>query len=323
MMFHKMWVCRKTSSSWDSELPSQAQSSSSYPLPFILWPNKHTHRPIESPGHDLHLHKGEAWRSTRICHWVEVWVPLPVSSNSVLLPAPSSPSTTQKHTHTQACVFSVEVIIPALDTFITTFVLLLFSTLIFFFLLSLSYLQIKKNYLDFLYLFAESLFPAYSFFFQIKTICYCSASLHVKSLQLCLILWDLTGACQAPLSMGFSRQEYWIGLPFPPPGDHPNPEIKRASAMSPALVGWFFTTSVTWEAVPKESTGSCRAPLSLGEPSVATPTSLQAPGPFLTHSPNLFTLIPSDEFFRACVKCRMGRQSLHQLHSQGYRCMGN
>ena len=42
---------------------------------------------------------------------------------------------------------------------------------------------------------------------------------------------------QAPLSMGFSRQEYWSGLPCPPPGDLPNPGIKPASLMSPALVG--------------------------------------------------------------------------------------
>ena len=41
---------------------------------------------------------------------------------------------------------------------------------------------------------------------------------------LCGTLW--TVACQAPLSMGFSRQEYWSGLPFPPPGDLPDPEIE-------------------------------------------------------------------------------------------------
>ena len=43
---------------------------------------------------------------------------------------------------------------------------------------------------------------------------------------------ELTIACQAPLSMGFPRQEYWSGLPFPPLGDLPNPGIK---AESPAL----------------------------------------------------------------------------------------
>ena len=54
-------------------------------------------------------------------------------------------------------------------------------------------------------------------------------------------LW--TVAHQAPLSMGFSRQDYWSWLPWPPPGDFPNSGIKPASLTSPALVDWFFTTS--------------------------------------------------------------------------------
>jgi len=54
-------------------------------------------------------------------------------------------------------------------------------------------------------------------------------------------------ACQAPLSMAFSRQEYWSGLPFPPPEDLPDSGIKPMSLMSPALAGGFFT-SATWEA---------------------------------------------------------------------------
>ena len=49
-------------------------------------------------------------------------------------------------------------------------------------------------------------------------------------------------AHQAPLSMGFSRQEYWSGLPFPSPGDLHNPGIKSTSPASPALTGRFFTT---------------------------------------------------------------------------------
>ena len=57
-----------------------------------------------------------------------------------------------------------------------------------------------------------------------------------------------TGACQAPLSMGFSRQEYWSGLPCPLPGDLLNPEIESVSLTSLALAGSFFTTSATWEA---------------------------------------------------------------------------
>ena len=40
---------------------------------------------------------------------------------------------------------------------------------------------------------------------------------------------------QAPLSMGFSRQEYWSGLPFPSPGDLPDPGIKPTSPVAPAL----------------------------------------------------------------------------------------
>ena len=70
-----------------------------------------------------------------------------------------------------------------------------------------------------------------------------AAAAAAKSLQLCPTLrpsW--TVAHQASLSMGFSRQEYWTGLPFPPPGDLPHPGIKPTSPVSPALAGRFFTT---------------------------------------------------------------------------------
>ena len=50
-----------------------------------------------------------------------------------------------------------------------------------------------------------------------------------------------TAACQAPLSMEVFRQEYKSGLPFPPPGDLPNPWIEPAAPGSLALVGRFFT----------------------------------------------------------------------------------
>ena len=67
--------------------------------------------------------------------------------------------------------------------------------------------------------------------------------------QLCPLCATLrTVAHQAPLSMGFSRQEYWNGLSCPPLGDPPNPGIKAASLLSPALAGRFFNTSTTWEA---------------------------------------------------------------------------
>ena len=55
-------------------------------------------------------------------------------------------------------------------------------------------------------------------------------------------------ASQAPLSMGFPRQECWSGLPFLPPEDLPKPGIEPASLVSPALAGSFFTISTTWEA---------------------------------------------------------------------------
>ena len=49
---------------------------------------------------------------------------------------------------------------------------------------------------------------------------------HSKLLQSCLLFATLwTVACQAPLSMGFSRQEYWSGLACPPPGDLPAPPV--------------------------------------------------------------------------------------------------
>ena len=57
-----------------------------------------------------------------------------------------------------------------------------------------------------------------------------------------------TVAQQAPLSVGFSRQEYWSRLPCPPPGELPNPGIKPTSLMSPALAGEFFTTGASCEA---------------------------------------------------------------------------
>ena len=50
-----------------------------------------------------------------------------------------------------------------------------------------------------------------------------------------------------PLSMGFSRQEYWSGLPFPSPGDLPHPGIEPMSLISLVLASGFFTTSATWE----------------------------------------------------------------------------
>ena len=58
-------------------------------------------------------------------------------------------------------------------------------------------------------------------------------------------LLPLTVALQAPLSMGFSRQEYWSRLPRPPPGDLPNPGVEPRFPVFPALAGRFFSASAT------------------------------------------------------------------------------
>ena len=57
----------------------------------------------------------------------------------------------------------------------------------------------------------------------------------------CATPWTI--ARQSPLSMGFSRQEYWSGLPRPPPGDLPDPGVELTSLMSPALAGSFFSAT--------------------------------------------------------------------------------
>ena len=65
----------------------------------------------------------------------------------------------------------------------------------------------------------------------------------------CLTLCDSqwTVACQAPLSLGFPRQEYQRGLPFPTLGDLPDPKIEPESPTSPALAGGFFATVSLWK----------------------------------------------------------------------------
>ena len=69
-------------------------------------------------------------------------------------------------------------------------------------------------------------------------------------------LW--TVACQASLSIQFPRQEYWSGLPCPPPSGLPNLGVKPVSLMSPALAGGFFTTSTTC-ILPIYKPGACIA----------------------------------------------------------------
>ena len=76
---------------------------------------------------------------------------------------------------------------------------------------------------------------------HVCAVCACVLS-RFSHTRLCATLW--TAARQAPLSVRFSRQKYWSGLPCPPPGDLPDPGIEPASLMSPTLAGRFFTTSI-------------------------------------------------------------------------------
>ena len=72
------------------------------------------------------------------------------------------------------------------------------------------------------------------------TVCVVSRFSHFK-----LLVAIRAIALQAPLSMGFSRQEYWSGLPCPPAGDLPSPGIEPGSLTSPALTDGFSTASTT------------------------------------------------------------------------------
>ena len=82
----------------------------------------------------------------------------------------------------------------------------------------------------------------------------------LSRVQLSATLWT---SHQTPLSMEFSRQEYWRGLPFPIPGDLPDPGVEPRSLVSPALAGRFFTTAPTGKLLArwlsgKESACQCR-----------------------------------------------------------------
>ena len=70
---------------------------------------------------------------------------------------------------------------------------------------------------------------------------------HFDCVRLFATLWTI--AHQALLCMGFSRREYWSGLPCPSPGDLPHSGIEPISLTIPALAGRFFITSTTWEAL--------------------------------------------------------------------------
>ena len=98
--------------------------------------------------------------------------------------------------------------------------------------------------------------------------CVCVCVQLLSHVQLFVTPW--TVACQASLSMKFSRQEYWSGVPCPPPRDLPDPGVEPTSLMSSALAGGFFTT-----AAAAKSLQSC---LTLCDPVDGSPTGSPVPG---------------------------------------------
>ena len=101
------------------------------------------------------------------------------------------------------------------------------------------------NHLEFFFM--QNLFYAFTYSFQQVCVCVCGVCVWVcvcmcplSCIQFFVTPWSVAG--QAPLSMGFPRQEYWSGLPFPTPGELSNPGIKPASPASPTVAGRFFTS---------------------------------------------------------------------------------
>ena len=112
----------------------------------------------------------------------------------------------------------------------------------------------------------------------------CNSMSHAHMLscvQLFATPWTI--AHQVPLSVEFSRQEYWSGLPFPTPGNLPHPGTKPISLASPALAGRFFTTGVTWEV----SIGTANRQTSLQRASLLTQMVKNSPAGQKTWFPSL------------------------------------
>ena len=85
-----------------------------------------------------------------------------------------------------------------------------------------------------------------SAYFLLTSIFHSSLSIIFFTVQLSNLIIHLKLICTYYTSLGFSRQDYWSGLPCLPPGDLPDSGIKPVSLTSPALAGGFFTTSTTW-----------------------------------------------------------------------------
>ena len=104
------------------------------------------------------------------------------------------------------------------------------------------YITLKASVMDTCICMAESLrYAPETITLLIDCVCVCVSMCVSRSVVTDSVTpWTVTR--QAPLSMGFPKQEYWSGLPFPPLGDLPGPQTELTSPVSPALAGRFFTT---------------------------------------------------------------------------------
>ena len=105
-----------------------------------------------------------------------------------------------------------------------------------------SFLIVRLNFKKIIYFWLYQVLFAALRIFTVACVCLLS---RFSRVWLFATLWTL--AHEAPLSLEFSRQEYWSGLPWLPPGDLPVPGIRLESLVSPALAGKFFISSATWE----------------------------------------------------------------------------
>ena len=130
---------------------------------------------------------------------------------------------------------------------------------------------------------------------------------HTSLACACVLSWPVMSSYlqplgqQAPPSMGFFRQEYWSGLPCPPPGDLPHREIEPVSLTSPALAGRFFTTSapgtLSWSIL---QLGLCTQPVSIAR--TATPSS--SPGGTWASRRGTWTVSDSEVWvFEVFLRC--------------------
>ena len=129
-----------------------------------------------------------------------------------------------------------------------------------------------------------------------------------------------TVARQAPLSMGFSSQEHWSGLPCPPPGDLPDLGIEAASLTSPAMAGRFFTTSAPWEALGGGKYREFSCTCTTTHPSTHTLCMIHSSNYILmTRFPGL-SLLPACCFITLCLSfptCKMGITQHRPQHVTG------